>query len=166
MRKIILLFEIIIAIIIILAIVNNASTIKLIFNQNNSSNDTITNINITQNPQLTIQEDNLTIPSNDYVINKINWSYYPNLQTGYVYKAYISEPNDVINHKFIEVQIITEIKNEENKTDVLKQMASVAREARKIYGPNSGINIIGNNKGIFEYMVSMLPYDDQVIGYG
>jgi len=108
----------------------------------------------------------LVIPSNDYVINNINWSMCPNLQVGYVYKVYIAEPNQVIDHKFIEVQIVSEITNDSNRTIVLKQMAIVARDAREIYGPNSGIDIIGNKNGVLDYLVSMLPYDDKVTGYG
>src|SRR5271157_1380809 len=158
------IITIILFFVIIFIIIQNKTT------SGNEINHTtpIDNTNSTPIISSPIPSDNgtLIIPSNDYVINNINWSMCPNLQVGYVYKVYIAEPNQVIDHKFIEVQIVSEITNDSNRTIVLKQMAIVARDAREIYGPNSGIDIIGNKNGVLDYLVSMLPYDDKVTGYG
>lgn len=112
-------------------------------------------------PSLSIEPNNtLAIPPSDYVINNINWSSYPNLQSGYVYTVYIAEPTNVVPHKFIEVQILTEVKGTENRTIIREQLSGVALEARKIYGPNSDINIHGTKGGASTWIVSLLPYED------
>jgi uncharacterized protein YxeA len=128
-------------------------------NKNNTSVNT--NISLTATP---VVDENTTlyIPTNDYVINNINWPSYPNLQRGYVSVSEISGPNEVVPHQFIEVQIHTEIVNSNNETEILGQLDGVAREARKIYGENSGINIYGEKNGIFYYSSSMIPYDDRM----
>ncbi|WP_174591163.1 hypothetical protein [Methanocella conradii] len=132
---------------------------KNIANNNLISNNTSYN---TINPMFNNTSEILLLPSNDYVINHINWTSYSNLEVGYVYKAYISDPTDVIPQKFIEVQILTEVKNTDNKTEILKQLDGVAREARAIYGPNSAINIYGTRGGVAYYFSSMLPYDEHI----
>jgi hypothetical protein len=38
----------------------------------------------------------------------------------------------------------------------------VAREARALYGTNSGIDVIGTVNGVIATYVYMLPYDNQV----
>jgi hypothetical protein len=124
----------------------------------NISNETISPIPSTfVNPNST-----LVYPNSDYAINQINWSSYPNLQTGYVYAVYIAEPTNVISHKFIEVQILTEVKGTENRTLIREQLAGVAREARILYGQNSDINIHGTKGGASTWIVSLLPYDDTI----
>jgi hypothetical protein len=130
-------------------------------NKNNTLNNTSISLSVTP----IVDENNnttLNIPPNDYVINNINWSSYPNLQRGYVSVSEISKPNAVVSHEFIEVQIHTEIINSDNETEIMMQLDSVAREARKIYGENSGINIYGDKDGIFYYSSSMIPYDDTI----
>ena len=122
-------------------------------------------LSVTPNPTSNIipsiePNNTLDIPPSDFVINHINWSSYPNLQIGYVYSAYISEPTKVIPHKFIEVDILTEVKGTDNKTIIKEQLAGVAKEAKKIYGPNSSINIHGTKGGASAWLVSLLPYEN------
>jgi hypothetical protein len=104
-----------------------------------------------------------TFPPSDYTINKINWSKYKNLETGFVYTACVSEPTDVIPYKFIEVEIVTEIKGTENRTIINEQLAGIAKEAKIIYGPNSSIDIIGTKSGIARWFASILPHNDTVL---
>jgi hypothetical protein len=131
-------------------------------NTNNDNVSTIISINPIPSPSSVIIDYNntLNIPPNDYVINHINWSLYPNLETGYVYLAEIQGPNDYINHKFIVVQILTEIKDTNDNALIDEQLIGVAHEARNIYGPNSGIHIISTKDGVAHLSVSMLPYND------
>jgi hypothetical protein len=131
------------------------------------NNEKNLSISITPNPistvipSVSIEPNNtLEIPPNDFVINHINWSSYPNLQSGYVYTVYIAEPTNIVPHKFIEVQILTEVKGTENRTIIREQLSGIALEARKIYGPNSDINIHGTKGGASTWIVSLLPYED------
>lgn len=130
-----------------------------------SNNISSTNLTQTTNPITTISvgpNSSLTFPHNDYVISNINWSLYPNLSTGYIYTVYVAGPNDVIPYKFIEVQICTEVKDTENRTIIIEQLNGVAKEAKKIYGPDSSINIIGTKGGIARWFASILPNDDKI----
>ncbi|AFC99409.1 hypothetical protein Mtc_0646 [Methanocella conradii HZ254] len=159
LNLIVIISGLIIIIICTYIILNN--NYKINNNLNNSSVDLNLTTNLTQID--TIEPNNsFTIPPNDYVINHINWSSYPNLQTGYVYTACISEPTDVIPYKFLEVEIVTEVKNTENKTIIKEQLAGVAKEAKKIYGPGSSIDIIGTKDGIARWFASILPYEDKI----
>jgi hypothetical protein len=135
-----------------------------IFNKNvNYSSPAILNTTINPTVLASIDPNNsLTYPSNDFVINHINWSSYPNLATGYIFKVYIANPNDIISYKFIEVQICTEITETENRTIIEEQLAGVAREAKTIYGPSSSINIIGTKGGVARWFASILPYEEVV----
>lgn len=135
-----------------------------IFNRNlNNNSSTILNTTIYPIPLVTVEPNSsLTYPSNDFVINHINWSSYPNLATGYIYTVYIAGSNDIISHKFIEVQICTEVKDTEDRIIIEEQLAGVAREAKKIYGPNGSINIIGTKGGVARWFASILPYDETV----
>ncbi|WP_174591162.1 hypothetical protein [Methanocella conradii] len=129
---------------------------------NNSSIDT--NYLIANTTHIVSMDPNnsLTFPPNDYAINHINWSSYPNLQTGYTYLVCIAEPTDVIPHKFIEVQICTEVKDTDDREIIEKQLAGVAIEAKRIYGPNSDINIIGTKGGVARWFASILPYEETI----
>jgi hypothetical protein len=135
------------------------------FNKINSSTNYIPSIT----PSPTIDNNSsLRIPSNDYVINHINWSNYPYLQQGYVRDARISEPNDAdlkynITSKYIDVEIYIEIKNDD-QSEVVNEMKGVAREARSIYGLNSQIFIIANKNGVFYNNVNTYPYEDTIYG--
>jgi|SRR5271157_720157 len=164
--KIILAFLLIIILAVCAYIIFNDITKKTSnLNDITTIQDNSTKIKPTQSPIVDFNGNlngNLNIPQNDYVINHINWTDYPSLQTGYIYKVYVSEPTYVVPHKFIEVQIQTEVMNVDNKTEIYKEIDGVAREARNIYGPNSGINIIGTKGGIAYYFSSMLPYDDKI----
>ena len=160
-------FRLIISLIILVIIVVICSLViinqngYMINNINNSSSNT-PSLTITDSPASTEQNNILIVPTNDYVINHINWSLYPNLETGYVYTVYIAEPTNVVPHKFIEVQILTEVKGTENRTIIRNQLSGVAQEARKIYGQNSSINIHGTKGGASAWIVSLLPYDDTI----
>jgi hypothetical protein len=127
---------------------NNTSSLNF---SNNTNQSTIIDFN-----------NSITIPPNDYVINNINWSSYPNLKTGYVYLAQVCEPNDIVPHKFIGVQILTEIKETKNTTIIKEQLGSVAKETRQLYGPNSAICILGTDNGVVAWTVTMRVYDDSV----
>jgi hypothetical protein len=150
--------SIILVIIIIIVVGNSKYKVSLM---NNSSN---MNLTIKPIPSVNIEPNNttLTFPSNDYTINHINWYVYPNLNTGYIYTVYAAGPNDVLSYEFIEVQICTEIKNTEDRAIIEDQLAGVAREAKKIYGPDSSINIIGTKGGIARWFASILPFNDTV----
>ncbi|WP_174591911.1 hypothetical protein [Methanocella conradii] len=155
-----IIIGIIIQIISLLFIIN-FNNISNILSNNSSIIDDDVNLNVNSTPTVSFTpNDSLTFPSNDFAINNINWSSYPNLQTGYVYTVYIAGPNNVIPYKFIEVQICTEVKNTENRTIIEEQLAGVAREAKKIYGPPSSISIIGTKGGAAAWIVSLLPYED------
>jgi hypothetical protein len=161
--KIIAIFTVII-ITIILAL--GLILINVVYNSKNTN--TIVDISrpttypITSTPfPITIDYNStLNIPPSDSVINNINWSSYPNLQTGYVYLAEVQGPNEYINHKFVVVQILTEIKGTEDKNIIIEQLSGIAREVRKTYGPNSGVHIISTKGGVAGLSVSMLPYSD------
>jgi hypothetical protein len=161
-----IIIVLLLSLLIILASYEYTNNIELNNTTNNNSINT-TNLSNTTNVSLTAtptdgNNSTLYLPPNDYVINNINWPLYPNLQKGYVSVSEISEPNSIVPHKFIEVQIHTEIINSDNETEIMRQLDSVAREARKIYGENSGINIYGDKHGIFYYSSSMIPYDDNM----
>lgn len=131
---------------------------------NKTNNTTIQNNN--QSPTITTlpnKTDQFNIPSNDYIINHINWSKYPNLQTGYVLVAEKSGPTFALDYDFIEVQICTEIKDTDNETRIYEQLSGVAHEAKKLYGPASGVNIHGTIGGASYYSATILPYNDTVI---
>ena len=130
----------------------------------NSPSNTSINETITPTPTKLIDNNgSLIVQSNDYAINHINWSLYPNLQTGYVFLACVSDPNEVISYKFIEVQICTEVKNTEDRKTIEEQLSGVAKEAKRIYGPESSINIIGTKGGIARWFASILPHNETVI---
>ncbi|BAI60164.1 hypothetical protein MCP_0092 [Methanocella paludicola SANAE] len=120
---------------------------------NNSTINTITPIP-TENP---VENDTLTILPNDYVINNINWTQYPNLQQGYIYKVYIAGPTDTVPYKFMEVQILTEVKDTNDRELIRSQLSGVAYEVRKIYGPNSDIHILGTKNGAATWDISLYP---------
>lgn len=162
--KNIAMYIIIVIIIISLFLVFNKLNI---IDYNNTNNNTTTvsinNTNISNiNASLNIIDYNstLTIPPNDFVIDSINWNLYPNLEPGYIYMVSILDPTDYVPHKFIEVQILTEIKNTKDKEIIRKQLTSVAYEARRIYGINSDIHILGTEGGAAAWDVSIAPYEN------
>jgi hypothetical protein len=141
---------------------NNLNSINIFYlNHTNTSKNNVSIIS----PSPTIDYNNsLTMPSNDYVINHINWTSYPNLERGYVQDAQILDTNGgTINHKFIDVSIYIEIKNEDNES-TMDQLKEVLKEARIIYGSNSRIFIFGNKNGVFDHAIDMIPYDDTIYG--
>jgi hypothetical protein len=134
-----------------------------VINNNKSTNDsTIPSIIVSKSPPLLVNNSNnsFMLPTNDYVINHINWSLYPNLNTGYIYLSEVCEPNEIVTHKFIGVEILTEIKDTNNVTIIKNQLGKVAKETRKLYGPNSAICILGTDHGIVSWTVTMRVYDD------
>jgi hypothetical protein len=114
--KLVLSIIVIFTIVIIILLINGGGSIQSILghlvddsHKNNSINNTQYNVSVNPSPTLDINAT-LSIPSNDYIINHINWSLYPDIQAGYISKSYLSEPNDVTNHKFVYVQICIEVK--------------------------------------------------------
>jgi hypothetical protein len=163
LKPILTIFIIVIVVVCIIALLIYTNKDNLKKNLINSPYPTNFNTTINPTPITSISlNSSLTVPPNDDAINHINWSLYPNLQTGYVFLACVSEPNDVISYKFIEVQICTEIKNTEDRAIIDDQLSGVAREAKKIYGPDSSINIIGTKGGIARWFASILPFNDTV----
>lgn len=149
-----------IIVIISLFLLANYNVINYFNIHNSSINSTI---DPTPSTIVTINPNNsFDYPPNDFVINHMNWSSYPNLTTGYVYTVYIAGPNEVIPYKFIEVQICTEITGTEDRSVIIEQLNGIAREAKMIYGPNSSINIIGTKGGIARWFASILPNEDQI----
>jgi hypothetical protein len=152
-------------IILLVCLIASNNTISNLVNkeQYNKMNNTtqVNNISVANTSQSNI--DPYFIPSSEYVINHINWSSYPNLQTGYVLVAEKSGPTYAINYDFIEVQICTEIKNTDSETIILEQLSGVAREAKSIYGPASGVNIHGTKGGASFYCATILPFNDTVL---
>jgi hypothetical protein len=151
---------------IITAVFTFNSSIILINNitqkQNNSS---ITSDNQTipfNNSIIDYNNTSFILPSNDYVINHINWSTYPDLPVGYVQNAFVSDPTSVVDHKFIAVDIVIELRPYDNKTVILNEMAGVASEARTLYGLNSSINIWGNRDGVLNMYVVILPNSNEI----
>jgi hypothetical protein len=172
MRQNIIYILIILFIIIIISIASYAY-LKSDKSNINLYNSTQTNSSLNNTPTVTPlptidYNSTLSIPSNDYVINHINWSNYPYLQQGYIRNAQISEPtgtdpyND-ITHKYIDIEIYIEIKND-NQSEVVNEMKHVAIEARNIYGPNSLILIVATKNGVFYNNVNTYPYEDTIYG--
>jgi len=155
---------IVVLIVCLMATNNKIININNLLQSNNTSNsanksNSSDNLNINS----TSVVDPFYIPPNNYVINNINWSKYPNLQKGYVLTAYNTGPNDVLNYDFVDVQICTEIKDTDNETLIEEQLSGVAKEAKIFYGSACGITIAGTRGGAEEYMVSIFPYNDTVM---
>jgi ribosomal protein S8 len=136
-------------------------------NSNKTNNSTNYILTITPLPTIDYNST-LSIPSNDYVINHINWSNYPYLQQGYIRDARISDPtgkdpNNDITHKYIDVEIYIEIKND-NQSEIVNEMKRVAIEARNIYGPNSLILIVTTKNGVYYNNINTYPYEDTIYG--
>ena len=145
---------------------NNIININKLWQYNNTINTSNqTNIDDNLNNNSTTIIDPFYIPPNDYVINNISWSKYPNLQKGYVLEAEKSEPTDVLNYEFINVQICTEIKDTDNETLIKEQLSGVAKEVKAIYGPISSICIAGTRGGAAEYFAEIWSYNDTVLLY-
>jgi hypothetical protein len=165
----------ILVIIIILVIIAIASytyvktnEVNINFTNSNKTNGSINNTStIAPSPTLDYNYT-LNLPTNDYVINHINWSNYHYLQQGYIRDARISDPDGTdpqndITHKFIKVEIYVEIKTD-NQSEVVNDMKSVALEARNIYGINSLIFIIATKNGVYYNSLNTYPYDDTIYG--
>lgn len=124
----------------------------------NSTTSTVSiQLSISDSP---ISNTILVIPPDDYVINHINWSLYPNLEKGYIYMAQIIGPTDTIPHKFIEVQILTEVTDTSDLTLIRSELSGVAYEVRDIYGPNSDIHILGTKDGAATWDITLYPYEN------
>jgi len=139
-------------------IILNDKPNSAILKNNNSSLDHFT---VTPTPTDAIIDYNTTLdmPPNDFVINHINWSEYTNLEQGYVYLDRIEGPTDTIPHKFIEIQILTEVKNTSNSSLIRSELSGVAFEVRNIYGPNSDIHILGTKDGAATWDITLYPYE-------
>jgi hypothetical protein len=145
----------------------NSFTLTLNNNTNISMNNSTSTISkdVNSSPtsiQFYNDNDSLLIPSNDYIINNINWSSYPNLAVGYIDLAEAMEPNEYVSHKFMAIGVKTEVKNTDNDTIIQEQLSSVARDVRRICGPNTAIVIMGMDHGVLAWSVTMRVYDDNI----
>jgi hypothetical protein len=164
-------FYIITGIILIIIILVGVYTIKnstipinsTIDKTNESFNNSIVNnTNITVTPIPFDYNSTLSIPSNDYIINHINWSSNPNLEVGYIDLAQVMEPNEYVPHTFVAVGIKTQVINTDNDTIIREQLSNVARDVRRICGPNTAIVIMGMNHDVLGWSVTMRVYDNNI----
>lgn len=82
----------------------NATLNNTTIDMNNSSRIITIDINSSSTPQQFYSDNNsLSIPSNDYVINNINWSSYPNLEVGYIDLAQVMEPNEYVSINLLQL---------------------------------------------------------------
>jgi hypothetical protein len=137
------------------------------FNNRDSSvinNDSINNLSVENNSTITedIIQNNLTLPSQEYILQNINWSNYSLLQNPYLHNYEVSDPTYVIDHKFLYVVIVVEIKDAKNQAEILKQISGVVLEERNILGPNSGPTVWGTVDGICLYYAALTPYETDV----
>jgi hypothetical protein len=130
----------------------NTSNISV---QNNNSIEDIT-------PTAIVENNSFYIPTNDYIINNIDWLSYPNLRVGYVDQAQICEPNEIVPHKYIAVGVISEVNDGNNRTQIYEQLSGVALDLRRLCGPNSAICVFGTDHGVVAWTVTMRVYDDKV----
>jgi hypothetical protein len=108
-------------------------------------------------------EENLTLPTKESILNNINWSNYSLLRNPYIPNYEISDPTDVINHKFLYVTIVMEVIDTKDKNEVLKQLSGVVTEEQKSLGPNSAPNAWGTVDGIWVYYTAIRPYETEVL---
>lgn len=143
---------------------NSTTTLNSTINKTNESfnNSLINSTTISITPLPFDYNNTLTIPSNDYIINKINWSSNPNLEIGYIDLAQVMEPNEYVPHTFIAVGIKTQVVNTDNDTIIREQLSNVARDVRRICGPNTAIVIMGMDQGVLAWSVTMRVYDDNI----
>jgi hypothetical protein len=139
---------------------NNIPSLQINENEKVLKNDT-NNIIITPTTMITTEPE-LVLPSNDFALNNINWQTYPNMQNPRIITSKIAQPNDVIDHKFIFIQLDTDVTNTRNKTEIFKQLEGICMECVKIYGENSGLSIYGNVGGIGYFHVERLPYGEKI----
>jgi hypothetical protein len=140
------------------------SDIQNIINSGNHTLNNSTNIGsniVTNTPTINVNNTQ-NLLTNDYIINHINWESYPNLEVGYIVENEIREPNDFVDHKYIAVEIATEVQGTDNSTIINKQLADVALEVRQIYGPNCAIGIFGMDQGVLVWSVTMYVSDDNI----
>lgn len=165
-KTIILMCGIILTVILLVVIyvVISKTDIQNIINPDNHIVNNSTNIdsNITTSTPIIDFNNTQNLLPNDYIINHINWESYQNLKVGYVVENEVREPNDFVNHKYIAVEIATEVQGTDNSTIIDKQLADVAREVRHIYGPNCAIGIFGMDHGVLVRSVTMYVYDENI----
>ena len=137
---------------------NSVAHSSVNISSNSSSNRTLES-NITNH---SIDDENLVLPSEETILNCINWSNYPLLRNPYIHNHEISDPTFVINHKFLYVTIVVEVINTKNETEVLRQLSDADRELQKILGPDSGPNIWGTADGVWVYYAAIMPYETDV----
>jgi hypothetical protein len=139
---------------------SNNST--MLANQNtNNSTSKISKVNLGIMDGHSI-DDNLILPTKDYILKNINWSNYPIINNPYIHNYEVSDPTDVISHKFLYVVIVVEVKDIKNKTEVFNELSGVVSEERKILGPNSGPTVWGTVDGVWVYYAVILPYENEI----
>jgi hypothetical protein len=140
--------------------VDNFSNEDRITINNSSKNDMSMANASTMTEQLA--NENLMLPSREYILNNINWSNYSLLSNPYIHSHEVSDPTFVINHKFLYLVIVVEIKDATNKTEILNQISGVVLEERKMLGPNSGPSVWGTVDGMWVYYGAMIPYESHI----
>jgi hypothetical protein len=143
----------------------------------NSSNQDSSNLNNTTFNNLSIENssienssiamensirENPTLPSQEYVMQNINWSNYTLLLNPYFRNFEVSDPTYVNDHKFLYVVIVVEINDASNKTEIFSQLSGVVLEERKLLGPNSGPTVWGTVDGMMVYYAAQIPCDTTV----
>jgi hypothetical protein len=128
------------------------------------NNTTLSNLSIENSSTLVenLIGEGLTLPSQEYILQNINWSNYSLLQNPYFHNHEVSDPTEVVDHKFLYVVIVVEINDAKNRSEILKQISGVVLEERRILGPNSGPTIWGTVDGICVYYAALRPYETDV----
>jgi hypothetical protein len=166
-KKLIIIIVIILIIVLtigVYTIIGKSNYYNFINNSSNHSINSSTTINFgnTTVTPIIISNNNLTVIPNDYLINNITWKSYPNLEIGYVIENEVLEPNAIVNHSYIAIEIATEVKDTDNDTIINSQLSAIATEVRHIYGPNTAIVIMGMDHGVLAWSVTMKVYDDNI----
>lgn len=166
-KKLIIIFVIILIIIFtigVYTIIGKTNYNNIINNSSNHSinNSTAINFDNTTVTPIIISNSSLTVIPNDYLINHITWKSYPNLEIGYVIENEVLEPNEIVNHPYMAIEIATEVKDTDNDTIINSQLSDIATEVRHICGPNTAIVIMGMDHGVLAWSVTMRVYDDNI----
>jgi hypothetical protein len=128
------------------------------------NNTTFYNLSIENSSTVTedLIRENLTLPSQEFFMQNINWSNYSLLQNPYFHNYEVSDPTFVVDHKFLYVVIVVEINDAKNRTEIFNQISGVVLEERKILGPNSGPTVWGTVDGMMVYYAALTPYETDV----
>lgn len=104
----------------------------------------------------------LSVPSSDIVENSIDWSKYPHIGYHFLKENRIAGPNTIINHTFLLVSFMIEIKTPDDVSDIYKEMSSIIKMERTILGDNSDPELIGEVDGAAVFFAGMLPDSTEI----